>query len=132
MSGTASERTRAFDSIEDAIAAIGRGEIVVVADDEDRENEGDLIMAADLVSEERIAFFVRHTSGVICVGLPGERCDELQLSADGPSERQHRGAGHRVHDLGRSRHRDLDRHLGGGSRARRCAPSPILRSDPPS
>lgn len=68
-----------FDPIEDAIAAIARGEIVVVADDEDRENEGDLIMAADLATEEQIAFFVRHTSGVICVGLTGERCDELQL-----------------------------------------------------
>jgi 3,4-dihydroxy 2-butanone 4-phosphate synthase/GTP cyclohydrolase II len=68
-----------FDPIEAAIAAIGRGEIVVVADDEDRENEGDLIMAADMATEEQIAFFVRHTSGVICVGLPGERCDELQL-----------------------------------------------------
>jgi 3,4-dihydroxy 2-butanone 4-phosphate synthase/GTP cyclohydrolase II len=68
-----------FDPIEAAIAAIGRGEIVVVADDEDRENEGDLIMAADMATAEQIAFFVRHTSGVICVGLPGERCDELQL-----------------------------------------------------
>lgn len=68
-----------FDPITDAIAAIGRGEIVVVADDEDRENEGDLIMAADLASDDAIAFFVRHTSGVICVGLPGERCDELRL-----------------------------------------------------
>jgi 3,4-dihydroxy 2-butanone 4-phosphate synthase/GTP cyclohydrolase II len=68
-----------FDPIEAAIAAIGRGEIVGVADDEDRENEGDLIMAADMATAEQIAFFVRHTSGVICVGLPGERCDELQL-----------------------------------------------------
>ena len=68
-----------FDPIEEAIAAIGRGEIVVVADDEDRENEGDLIMAADLATPEAITFFVRHTSGVICVGLTGERCDELHL-----------------------------------------------------
>jgi 3,4-dihydroxy 2-butanone 4-phosphate synthase/GTP cyclohydrolase II len=68
-----------FDSIDDAIAAISRGEIVVVADDEDRENEGDLIMAADLADEASVAFFVRHTSGVICVGMTGERCDELQL-----------------------------------------------------
>ena len=68
-----------FDPIEDAVAAIGRGEIVVVADDEDRENEGDLIMAADLATPEAIAFFVRHTSGVICVGLTGERCAELDL-----------------------------------------------------
>ena len=69
-----------FDSIDDAIAAIARGEIVVVADDEDRENEGDLIMAAETATEEQIAFFVRHTSGVICVGLPDERCDELHLA----------------------------------------------------
>ncbi|MEX2628035.1 MAG: bifunctional 3,4-dihydroxy-2-butanone-4-phosphate synthase/GTP cyclohydrolase II [Ilumatobacteraceae bacterium] len=68
-----------FDPVPDAIAAIARGEIVVVADDEDRENEGDLIMAADAVTEEHLAFFVRHTSGVICVGLPPERCDELRL-----------------------------------------------------
>ncbi|MGD9792717.1 MAG: 3,4-dihydroxy-2-butanone-4-phosphate synthase [Acidimicrobiia bacterium] len=71
--------TNPFDPIEDAIAAVARGEIVVVADDEDRENEGDLIMAADAATAEKIAFFVRHTSGVICVGLPGERCDELHL-----------------------------------------------------
>jgi 3,4-dihydroxy 2-butanone 4-phosphate synthase / GTP cyclohydrolase II len=69
----------AFDPIDDAIAAIARGEIVVVADDEDRENEGDLIMAADAATEERIAFFVRYTSGVICVGLTDERCDDLRL-----------------------------------------------------
>ena len=68
-----------LDSVEEAIAAIARGEIVVVADDEDRENEGDLIMAADLATPEAIAFFVRHTSGVICVGLTGERCAELDL-----------------------------------------------------
>jgi 3,4-dihydroxy 2-butanone 4-phosphate synthase/GTP cyclohydrolase II len=70
-----------LDPIEDAIAAIARGEIVVVADDEDRENEGDLIMAADAATPEAIAFFVRHTSGVICVGLTAERCDELDLPA---------------------------------------------------
>ncbi|MDA3029174.1 MAG: 3,4-dihydroxy-2-butanone-4-phosphate synthase, partial [Actinomycetota bacterium] len=51
-----------LDSIETAIAAIANGGIVVVADDEDRENEGDLIMAADAATEESIAFFVRHTS----------------------------------------------------------------------
>jgi 3,4-dihydroxy 2-butanone 4-phosphate synthase / GTP cyclohydrolase II len=72
--------TDMFDPIEDAIAAIGRGEIVVVADDEDRENEGDLIMAADAATPETIAFFVRHTSGVICVGLTPDRCNELDLT----------------------------------------------------
>jgi 3,4-dihydroxy 2-butanone 4-phosphate synthase/GTP cyclohydrolase II len=68
-----------FASIEDAVAAIGRGEIVVVVDDEDRENEGDLIMAAEAATPEKIAFFVRHTSGVICVPLTGERLDELDI-----------------------------------------------------
>ena len=69
-----------FDPIEQAIAAIGRGQIVVVADDEARENEGDLIMAADAATTEDLTFFVRHTSGVICIGLTGERCDALRLS----------------------------------------------------
>ena len=68
-----------LDPVEDAIAAIARGEIVVVADDEDRENEGDLIMAADAATPEAITFFVRHTSGVICVALTPERCNDLRL-----------------------------------------------------
>ncbi|MDO9174295.1 MAG: 3,4-dihydroxy-2-butanone-4-phosphate synthase [Actinomycetota bacterium] len=68
-----------FDSIDDAVAVIAAGGIVVVADDEHRENEGDLIMAADAATPAAIAFFVRHTSGVICAALPGERCDALEL-----------------------------------------------------
>ena len=68
-----------FDSIEAAIAVIAAGGIVVVADDEDRENEGDLIMAADATDAEAIAFFVRYTSGLICVALTEQRCEELQL-----------------------------------------------------
>lgn len=68
-----------FASIEDAVAAIARGEIVVVVDDEDRENEGDLIMAAGAATPEAITFFVRHTSGVICAPLTGERLDELDI-----------------------------------------------------
>jgi 3,4-dihydroxy 2-butanone 4-phosphate synthase/GTP cyclohydrolase II len=68
-----------FDRVEDAIAAIARGEIVVVVDDDDRESEGDLIVAADAVTTEKVAFLVNHTSGVICVGLESERCDALRL-----------------------------------------------------
>ena len=77
-----SERTdwsKHFATIPEAVAAIGRGEIVVVVDDEDRENEGDLIMASEAVTPEKIAFFVRHTSGVICAPLTGERLDELDI-----------------------------------------------------
>jgi 3,4-dihydroxy 2-butanone 4-phosphate synthase/GTP cyclohydrolase II len=73
------KQTSAFASIPDAIAAIARGEIIVVVDDEDRENEGDLIMASEAATAEKIAFFVRHTSGVICAPLTGERLDELDI-----------------------------------------------------
>jgi 3,4-dihydroxy 2-butanone 4-phosphate synthase/GTP cyclohydrolase II len=69
----------AFGRIEDAVEALSRGEIVVVVDDEDRENEGDLIMAAEAATPEKIAFFLAHTSGVICVPLLPERADELEL-----------------------------------------------------
>ncbi len=65
--------------IDKAIAAIGRGEIVIVVDDEDRENEGDLIMAAEFATPEKIAFFVKHTSGLICAPITNERADELDL-----------------------------------------------------
>ncbi|MFZ4431695.1 MAG: bifunctional 3,4-dihydroxy-2-butanone-4-phosphate synthase/GTP cyclohydrolase II [Microthrixaceae bacterium] len=68
-----------FATIPEAVEAIGRGEIVVVVDDEDRENEGDLIMAAEAATPEKIAFFVRHTSGVICAPLTGARLDELDI-----------------------------------------------------
>ncbi len=68
-----------FDPIERAIEVIAAGGIVLVADDEDRENEGDLIMAADAATTDAIAFFIRHTSGLICVGMTGERCDALRL-----------------------------------------------------
>ena len=65
--------------IEKAIAAIGRGEIVVVVDDEDRENEGDLIMAAEFATPEKIAFFLHHTSGYICAPITSQRARELDL-----------------------------------------------------
>ena len=68
-----------FAPIEEIVAAIGRGEMVVIVDDEDRENEGDLIMAAQFATPEKIAFIVRHTSGVVVAPLTGERCDDLRL-----------------------------------------------------
>jgi 3,4-dihydroxy 2-butanone 4-phosphate synthase/GTP cyclohydrolase II len=67
------------DSIETAIEAVAAGRMVVVVDDENRENEGDLIMAAQVATESDLAFMVRYTSGVICVSLPGERLDALSL-----------------------------------------------------
>ena len=68
-----------YAPIEEAIDAIARGEFLVVVDDEDRENEGDLIIAADKVTPGAIAFMVRYTSGLICMPIVGERLDDLQL-----------------------------------------------------
>ena len=68
-----------FASVEDAVAALAAGGMVVVVDDADRENEGDLIMTAEAATPETIGFFVRHTSGVICTPMLGERLDELEL-----------------------------------------------------
>jgi len=68
-----------FATSEQLIAAFGRGDVVIVVDDADRENEGDLIVAADLVTEEQMAFMIRHTSGIICLPMSEERLDQLQL-----------------------------------------------------
>lgn len=66
-------------NVEQALLAIRRGEFVVVADDAGRENEGDLIIAAERATREALAFMVRHTSGVVCVAMTGERLDALNL-----------------------------------------------------
>lgn len=66
-------------SVEDAIAAIGRGEMVVVVDDLSRENEGDFIMAADLCTDLDMARIVRYSSGVVCIALEEDRLKELEL-----------------------------------------------------
>lgn len=65
--------------IEDAIEEIRKGRMVIVVDDEARENEGDLIFAAEKVSPESIGFMVNHCSGIICVSMEGERLEELKL-----------------------------------------------------
>lgn len=68
-----------FDAIPVALDALRRGGIVVVVDDETRENEGDLVMAAQFADPASIAFFVRHTSGFLCVAMPSARADLLDL-----------------------------------------------------
>lgn len=79
------------EKVEGALAELRRGKMLVVADDADRENEGDLIMAAERVTQESVAFMVRHTSGVICVALEEARAAELDLplmvSQNGESRR---------------------------------------------
>jgi 3,4-dihydroxy 2-butanone 4-phosphate synthase/GTP cyclohydrolase II len=68
-----------FTKIEAAVEAIKRGELVIVVDDEDRENEGDLITAAEVITPESMAFMIRYTSGVICMPMEGDRLDQLRL-----------------------------------------------------
>ncbi len=69
----------AFDPIEQALAAIADGKAVIVVDDADRENEGDLIFAAEKATPELVAFMVRYTSGYICVPMTDADCDRLEL-----------------------------------------------------
>ena len=68
-----------FAPIEDAVAVLAAGGMVVVVDDEDRENEGDLVLAADAVTPEQMAFVIQHTSGFVCVPMLGDDLDRLEL-----------------------------------------------------
>jgi len=77
---------RSFQHIDNAVAAIALGRPVVVVDDEDRENEGDLIFAAQMATPEMVAFMVRYTSGYICVALTGQTCDRLDLPPMYPAQ----------------------------------------------
>src|ERR1700758_5776187 len=74
----------AFATIEDAIEDIRQGKMVVVCDDEDRENEGDLTIAAQFVTPEAINFMALHGRGLICLALSPERCDQLHLPLVSP------------------------------------------------
>ncbi len=76
---SAEPSTSQFDSIDDALAAIAAGEMVVVVDDDDRENEGDLIMAASKATPEKVAFMIRHTSGILCTPILEEQAKRLHL-----------------------------------------------------
>ena len=68
-----------LDNIEEGIEAIKRGEVVIVVDDEDRENEGDFICAAEAITPEIVNFMAKHGRGLICTPLVEERCSELDL-----------------------------------------------------
>ena len=90
MSDTTSNKARSsvvgdynqdvFNSIEEAISAMASGELIIVVDDADRENEGDLIMSAELATPEQIAFMIRHTSGILCVPVTLRDARRLQLA----------------------------------------------------
>ncbi len=74
------EPVRAFATIEEAVEEIRAGRMLVVVDDEDRENEGDLLMAADRVTPEAVNFMAKYGRGIVCMPMLGERLDELQIS----------------------------------------------------
>lgn len=68
-----------FNTIEEAVDDIRKGKLLIVVDDEDRENEGDFICSAELITPEIVNFMAKHGRGLICVALPEERCEELDL-----------------------------------------------------
>ena len=74
-----STQARPFATIEQAIEAIRAGHMIVVVDSEDRENEGDIIMAAQFATPEAINFMATHARGLICLALTDERCEQLGL-----------------------------------------------------
>lgn len=80
-----------FDPIDDAIEALRRGEMIIAVDDEDRENEGDLILAADRVTPEAINFMATHARGIICTPVEPERLDELEIPMMTPNDPDHDG-----------------------------------------
>jgi 3,4-dihydroxy 2-butanone 4-phosphate synthase/GTP cyclohydrolase II len=86
----------AFAGIDRAIADVAAGRPVIVVDDEDRENEGDLIFAAARATPELVAFMVRYTSGYICVSLTGEDCDRLDLPPMYHTNQDKRGTAYTV------------------------------------
>ena len=69
-----------FSRVEEAIEELRRGRVLLVVDDEDRENEGDLVMAADMVTPEAVNFMAKYGRGLICVPMTGDRLDELKIS----------------------------------------------------
>src|SRR5437763_15647377 len=85
-----------FDPIERAIADVAAGKPVVVVDDADRENEGDLIFAAEMATPELVAFMVRYTSGYICVPLTEADCDRLDLPPMYHTNQDRRGTAYTV------------------------------------
>lgn len=68
-----------INTIEEALEDFKRGEFVIVVDDEDRENEGDLIIAAEKITAEKVNFMLKHARGVLCAPITISRCDELDL-----------------------------------------------------
>jgi len=78
------ERKAPFATVEEAVEEMRQGRMIVLVDDEDRENEGDLTMAADCITPEAINFMTKHGRGLICLSLTEQRCDALDLRQISP------------------------------------------------
>ncbi|KAI0014638.1 3,4-dihydroxy-2-butanone 4-phosphate synthase [Xylariomycetidae sp. FL0641] len=85
-----------FDTIPDTVEAFRNGEFIVVMDDPGRENEGDLIIAAEGVSAEQMAFMVRYSSGLVCAPISGAEADRLGLAPMVPDNQDPRGTAYTV------------------------------------
>ena len=79
-----SQESPRFSSICDALADLRAGRMIVIVDDEDRENEGDLMIAAEMITPDAINFMATHARGLICLAITGERADELELGPMAP------------------------------------------------
>src|SRR5204863_9274948 len=73
------ERAFQFDTVDDVVSDVARGRIVIVTDDADRENEGDLVMAAEKVTPDAVNFMAKHGRGLICAPISNERAEQLGL-----------------------------------------------------
>ena len=118
--------TPGFATIASALEDVAAGKFVVVLDDEDRENEGDLIGAADAMTAESIAFMIKHTSGLLCVAVDDETAGPTEPPAHGHVQRERRRDEDGVHGVVRSRRVD-DGHLRGGARGGRSRSSATRR-----
>lgn len=108
------QQIQAIAPVETIVAELKAGRMVILVDEEDRENEGDLVMAAEHVTPEAINFMAKHGRGLICLTLTEARCRHLGLSQMARNNGTQFGTVHRVHRGGRGRDH---RHFGGRSGA---------------
>src|SRR5947207_6380232 len=101
------EKYSSFATVEEAVEEIRQGRMVVLVDDEDRENEGDLAMAAEKITPDAINFMAKYGRGLICMPLTEERCDELHLPLMSPINTSAHGTRSEEHTSELQSHSDL-------------------------
>ena len=110
----------AHQRIRAAVAAFARGEIIIVADDDDRENEGDLFVAASLCTPEKMAFIIRNTSGIVCAPLSPDEARRLHLEDPMQVALNDAPLGTGIHGLGRRTAWSHHRHIRGRAQQHRA------------